>query len=395
MSSFKAPAGLGVLGLAIFASMLGVGIIVPFLPVYARSMGATGFMLGLIFSAFAASRALAMPYIGVLSDRHGRKRFITFGLLGYSVIALVMLVADDPWDLIFCRAAMGACSAMVLPISLALVADLSPPGSEGRIFGAFNTSFLLGLGLGPVVGGALYDAQGVESNFLLTSALALVSLILVIWLVKEPPDVVRTKGRTGLRVQWDMVREPGMRALFFCRVGGAASMGCFIAFLPVLGEVKGLSNFQVGVLLAVNVLVMTGLQRPAGWLADTTPRIPLAVAGQAAGAVATIAMPFGAGFEAMLFLAVIGGVAVGMAQPALTALAVSRGRFLGAGMGATMSLFTMALSVGVFSGPLAGGGAVDLWGMGAAFWVGGAAATVGAMVLLLYRGCFTAQPAET
>jgi MFS family permease len=79
---------LGVLGLAIFVSMLGVGMVVPFLPIYASEMGATGVMLGVIFSAFSAARSLLMPYVGILSDRYGRKPFIVLGLGGSAAVAL-------------------------------------------------------------------------------------------------------------------------------------------------------------------------------------------------------------------------------------------------------------------------------------------------------------------
>lgn len=60
--------------------MLGLGIVVPLLPYYADTLGATGIGIGLIFSGFALSRAIFMPLIGRYSDRMGRKYFILIGL---------------------------------------------------------------------------------------------------------------------------------------------------------------------------------------------------------------------------------------------------------------------------------------------------------------------------
>ena len=67
--------------LAVFANITGVGIVVPLLPVYAKNLGASGFYIGLIFGAFSLSRTFLLPVFGKLSDKHGRKPFITTGLL--------------------------------------------------------------------------------------------------------------------------------------------------------------------------------------------------------------------------------------------------------------------------------------------------------------------------
>lgn len=70
-----------ILAISIFCCMLGSGIVVPLLPLYAESLGATGFWLGVIFAGFPISRALVTPFFGRLSDRSGRKPFISVGLL--------------------------------------------------------------------------------------------------------------------------------------------------------------------------------------------------------------------------------------------------------------------------------------------------------------------------
>ena len=75
-----------ILALSIFSSMLGVGIIAPLLPLYAESLGATGIWLGIIFGGFSISRAIVMPIIGRLSDRHGRRPILGIGLLSFAII---------------------------------------------------------------------------------------------------------------------------------------------------------------------------------------------------------------------------------------------------------------------------------------------------------------------
>jgi len=77
-----------ILAVSIFSAMLGVGLIVPLLPLYAQDLGATGIQLGILFAGFAISQSIFTPIMGRLSDHRGRKIFLITGLLLYSIISL-------------------------------------------------------------------------------------------------------------------------------------------------------------------------------------------------------------------------------------------------------------------------------------------------------------------
>lgn len=124
--------------LVIFVTTLGLGIVAPLMPIFAESLGATGIWLGIIFSGFSISRVLFMPLIGRLSDRRGRKRFITAGLLLYAVLSLLYPAAGSVYTLVAVRLIHGFASAMVFPIAMAYVAEVSSKGSEGKTMGTFN-----------------------------------------------------------------------------------------------------------------------------------------------------------------------------------------------------------------------------------------------------------------
>ncbi len=367
------------LGLTVFVSMLGLGNVAPFLPIMARDLGASGLALGLIFSSFSAARGLVAPWVGDLSDRLGRKPFLLAGMGGTAAVGLLLIWWHAPWELVANRTLQGVFAAMVLPVAMALVADLSPSGAEGRSFGFFNTFFLLGFGVGPLMGGALFDAFGLAANFLAMAGLCLVSVLVVAWKVREPPAGQRLRQKSGWRTQVALLKDRPTLGLFLARVGGTMAMGCYIAFLPVLASDKGLSNFEVGLQLAVNVLVMTALQRPAGRLADRRSRLALALAGQAVSGLSKLILPLCPGFWSLLALNIGEGVGAGLALPALTALVVEYGRRMDAGMGAAMGLYAMAMGVGVFAGPLLGGWLADLAGMDMAFYFAGAVALAGVL----------------
>ncbi len=85
---------------AIFATVTGVGIVVPLLPVYAHDLGASGFYIGMIFGAFSLARTFFLPYFGRLSDHKGRKPLIIPGLL---LSPDFWPTPPSPWDLFFSK----------------------------------------------------------------------------------------------------------------------------------------------------------------------------------------------------------------------------------------------------------------------------------------------------
>ena len=98
---------------ATFASMIGIGIIAPILPLYAETLGASKLWIGIIFSGFSFSKLIFMPLMGRLSDMKGRKAFIATGLCIYIPISLGYIVADNPFFLTMVRIGQGFAAAMI------------------------------------------------------------------------------------------------------------------------------------------------------------------------------------------------------------------------------------------------------------------------------------------
>jgi len=151
---------------AIFVTATGAGFVAPLLPIYAHELGAGGFQIGLIFGAFSLTRTLFVSYFGKLSDRKGRKPFITTGLFLYFLVSLFYAVSDSVASLILLRLGQGFASAMVLPVAQAYVGEMIPPNQEGRLMGLFNISLFGGLSAGPVMGGVLLDFFNFGTIFL-------------------------------------------------------------------------------------------------------------------------------------------------------------------------------------------------------------------------------------
>ena len=96
-----------VLYLSVLVATMGISMVSPLLPVYAKELGATGIWIGLTFSIFAVTQTLTSPFVGGWSDRFGRKPFIVAGLLLYCIAAIGYLLAEELWQVIAFRALSG------------------------------------------------------------------------------------------------------------------------------------------------------------------------------------------------------------------------------------------------------------------------------------------------
>ena len=125
---------------AVFVATLGISMVSPLLPVYAKTLGASGVWLGITFSVFAVVQTFFGPFAGRLSDRYGRKPFIVAGLVVYLIAALGYLTAQSFYQVIAFRAFSGFGTSLIFSVARAYVGDMTPRGQEGRWLGVFATA---------------------------------------------------------------------------------------------------------------------------------------------------------------------------------------------------------------------------------------------------------------
>lgn len=352
---------------AIFSTVTGVGIVVPLLPIYAHDLGATGFYVAMIFASFSLSRIFLMPLFGRLSDRRGRKPFILCGLATYSLVSIAFVFSTRVEGLILIRFVQGAGSAMVMPVVQAYVGEITPKGSEGYSMGMFNLSMFLSLSLGPLMGGTLHDLMSMDAAFVCMGGLSFLGLMLC--LVFLPPlsqERVRLQNRVLIPFG-QVIQDWELAALFSFRYAYTACIGIIWCFLPLFADKAfDLSGAQIGLLVTLGVFVSGILQLPMGYAADRMNKKIMVVLG---GAFSTlgILLPFFAGsFMDLLVAVTLFGLGGGISMPAITALAVVKGDEKRA-MGSVMSVMTVAHSLGMFTGSLLAGLAMDFFSLKFAF----------------------------
>jgi DHA1 family multidrug resistance protein-like MFS transporter len=372
-----------ILALSIFSSMLGVGIVAPLLPLYAENLGATGIWLGIIFASFSISRSIFMPIAGWLSDRRGRKLFLSIGLFSYAIISLGYIWADSVSQLTIVRLINGATAGMVIPIAQAYVGDVSPEGEEGRWMGYFNAAFFTGFGFGPLMGGALTEHFGMNIAFSTMGGLNMLAFLIVAFLL---PEARQRKSTASLRPSFrEMGTSNMIKGLFSFRLAFSLGRGTFATFLPIFaGVYLGLSPTLIGVLLAVNILLMSLLQIYGGHIADRLNRRALVIIGGLINLAFLALIPLGGNFWQLLGICALGGLSGAISMPAASALVVEEGRKFG--MGSTMAIFSMAFSIGMAIGPLLAGAISDIVNIQSAFYFGAVMVLIGTGLFIWLTG---------
>jgi len=370
-----------ILALSIFSSMLGVGIIAPLLPLYAENLGATGIWLGIIFAGFSVSRAIFMPIIGRLSDRYGRKSFLVAGLFVYSVTSLGYIWAGDVYQLTLVRLIQGAAAGMIIPIAQAYVGDISPEGEEGTWMGYFNTAFFTGFGIGPLMGGVLTDHFGMDVAFYSMGGLNLLAFLVTVLFL---PGIKQGKALSHPSSSFkEMSASSVVKGLFSYRLSFALGRAAFSCFLPIFATMyMGLTPTLIGMLLAINIVLMSLIQLYSGGLADRFNRKILVVLGGIISFSFLATLPLMHNFWQLLGLCIFGAIGGSISMPAASALTVDEGRKFG--MGTTMAMFAVAMSIGMAIGPILGGIIADYVGINSVFYLGAVMGLLGTSLFIWF-----------
>jgi MFS family permease len=296
---------------------------------------------------------------GRLSDQKGRKPFILIGLFSYTLISISFIFSHNVETLIGLRFIQGAASAMIMPVVQAYVGEITPAGSEGYSMGLFNLSMFLSLSLGPLMGGVIKDLWSLDAAFIMMGILSGMGLLLCIFFL-PPVSEERAKTTKNRVFSWKiLLYDKRLMALFYFRYAYTACIGVIWCFMPLFADKTfGLSGALTGVLVTLGVFVSGLLQLPMGYVADRTDKRIMIVLG---GILSTIGMLLPYYADSFLDLVVsvcIFGIGGGVSMPAVMALVVIMGEEKKA-MGSIISIMTVAHSLGMLTGSMAAGLAMD------------------------------------
>jgi DHA1 family tetracycline resistance protein-like MFS transporter len=194
--------------LTIFVNLVGFGIIVPLLPFYAETFGASPIVIGLLFAVFSICQLLAAPVLGDWSDRYGRRPVLIFSLLG-TVVSFVMLALAHNITMLFLARIIDGLSGGNISTARAYVADVTEPKDRARAYGLIGAAFGLGFILGPALSGMLARVSYTAPIWAAAIITIVATVMAWLWL---PETVHRAQAGTAMpfRSLPAMLRRPGL-----------------------------------------------------------------------------------------------------------------------------------------------------------------------------------------
>jgi DHA1 family tetracycline resistance protein-like MFS transporter len=307
--------------LTIFVSLIGFGIIIPLLPFYAQTFGASPTTIGLLFASFSLAQFVAAPVLGDLSDRWGRRPVLVFSLLG-TVLSFMLLALAHSLMLLFVARIVDGLSGGNITAARAYIADVTPPEDRAKRYGLIGAAFGLGFILGPALGGALSHISYTAPIWAAVVLSAIAATLAYAWL----PEPARHETDAGAAPWWrtlpELIARPGLGSLLLVDFLYWSTFAVYQTTFALYGQRRfGWDATHIGYILAsfgmLGVLIQTRVVGPVtrvlGDRRTLVVGLACATTGLAVGSLA-ISIPV---FVLALVPTALG---MGLCNPTLTAL---------------------------------------------------------------------------
>jgi MFS transporter, DHA1 family, multidrug resistance protein len=369
-----------------------------FLPFYlTQDLGVSGGeSLALWIGATSAVGPLMVvlwsPLWGVLSDRFGQKPMMVRALVGSGVLLALNALAQDPWQFLIIRTLSGIATGVNAP-TIGLISVLVPRERLGRSLSWAQTGRVIGISIGPVVGGVAGDLFGFRAAFILAGVIALGASALLIMFVPNPQAGERRRPSGGLLDGFRYVGANRQLTLAMTLIYlGQLGDSLVTPFIPV--RIRDLAGDRSNIASLAGLVVSAGAFSTAfggviaaRWAERAGYVLPLTLAA-VGGSVAQFAQAFANSPEMLFGLRLVMGLIFGGTLPLLNAIAgvqVPADR-----RGVVFGVTTSANAGSGLTGPLIGSALITIFDYRAP-WIAGAGVLL-FTAFLIKRG--VREPAE-
>lgn len=358
--------------LIVFIDLVGFGIVIPILPYYAQSYGASAWQLGLLMTAYSAMQFLISPFWGRLSDRIGRRPVLLMSLVATSASMIFLGLAGSLTALFVGRTLAGIFGANI-STAYAYITDVTTEKDRAKGMGLIGAGFGLGFIFGPAIGGLL-SRYGYAAPMFAGAGLAAVNAVFAYFRLEEPalsPEAreenrAKKFDRRSIQLALSDPRTRIATMLFFWVTFAVTQME--VVFAIYLAYRFGYDAEKAGILLAIMGVIMAGVQ--GGLIRRLAPRYgeaALIAVGTATCAVALVGFSYAPSILVFLLSLCLLAIGHGMLHPSLSSLASLGAHPSRRGM--TMGVFQSASSLARVAGPPAAGWLYDHAGHRAPFLV--------------------------
>ncbi|HEY5740991.1 MAG TPA: MFS transporter [Terrimicrobiaceae bacterium] len=310
--------------LTCFIDILGFGIVIPVLPLYAEHFGATAMQIGWLVGIFSLAQFFFAPVWGKVSDRVGRKPVLLVGLLGTVIGYVLMGMATSVFMLFVARLIDGICGANI-SAAQAYLADISAPENRAKAMGLIGAAFGLGFVFGPALGGWASVTFNYAAPMFIAAGLALINFVFVLVCLPESrrretrslasePIIPHLLDHVEKRTYaWSL-------ASYFLAIAGFSMMTALFALL--LWHRFGLDALHTGYILAgigiLGVIIQGGL---IGRLVKRFGEGSLALCGAVLMSAGLCALALSADVAWMFAATAVVGIGNSLLMPTLSSLA--------------------------------------------------------------------------
>ena len=381
-SPFKnLPREVSILVAASFFVAVGFGIVLPAIPVFAKSFGVNNAAIGLMVSAFAITRFASGLISGTLVDKFGERAVFSSGVFMVALFTFLAGLSQNYEQLLFFRAAGGLGSSMFSVAAGSVIMRSVDDANRGRAQSVYQGSFLLGGIAGPAIGGLL-SVISLRAPFFVYSGLLLCSGMVAFFFLKG--DTIGKENKNTETSEHTTVREalamkPYRIALVLSFIGAWVFFGLRASILPIfVTEELNSTTAVVGYGLALSAVVQGVILLKAGRYSDEKGRRAASIIGAQVVLLGVLLLTFSV--NVWMFLLSMAVLGFGGAFISITPASIVGDVIKGKG-GKVIAIFQMAGDAGMMVGPIIIGAVSDLFSYRAAFGMS-AAIFVIALVLV-------------
>ncbi len=236
-----------------FIAVAGLSMVVPFFPLYLKELGVADpervkIWSGLLFAAPFMVSTFLQPIWGILGDRYGRKPMVIRGMIGMGLANILMGFAGTASHLLLLRLFQGSVAGFMAP-SLTMLSSCAPENRTGQALGTLQSSIVIGMTIGPLLGGLMAHFMGYRFIFFWTGFFCFVAGAIVLFLAEE--NFIR-KGREGQSRLRENIRyvfqSPELRIIFLFIIIVQFSIQIVTPFLSLYVELLKFPEVYLGLM---------------------------------------------------------------------------------------------------------------------------------------------------
>lgn len=290
-------------------------MLIPELPDYLSSLGGAEYK-GLIIALFTLTAGIARPFSGKLTDTVGRVPVMAIGSLVCVICGVLYPILTSISGFLFLRLIHGFSTGFKPTATAAYVADIIPKERWGEALGMHGLAFSLGMAIGPAVGSTITNAYSINALFYASSAIALLSVIILFNMKETLTDVKPWSGSLLKISRHDIIDlrvfpAALVTALYYL------TYGVILTLIPDWTGHIGIAN--KGLFFVAYTISSLAIRFLAGKVSDTHGRLLVIKAGLVLLLIAMVVLGFGKNLIWLISGAALYGVATGIVSPALNA----------------------------------------------------------------------------